>query len=392
MKKLYTLFVASLFCIAATAQTTPTKMFVNLKNGFNMALELDEVESISFGGGEEIPDPVIPSISGVYKIEVPAVSNLTESKVYKVMNGNDKKVAEICYEYINTINAQRLVVYPCYIDGVANLSKGVVIADGGSLVWNKTSNTCTYSAGNAPVQELYYDNGSLVLETNSGVPETTTLVADVINDNRNPLDVRKYGIVKIGTQYWMAENLAAKTYLNGASLETYKGTQVDAWKNTTNGAYHVFADDADFETLYGLMYNAYAMTDSRGLAPTGWNIPELSDYSALKVYLGANSGNKMKSTVPLDWNDSGDAQYEPNDLSGFSADAAGAFLPLSQGDGGDNFLGTRTYFWTKTTGVDSMFGTTGYMYVGLTYTTKNLFISTDPRAANFGHYVRCIRK
>lgn len=393
MKKLYTILLASVLVLNAAAQTAPTKMYLNLKNGFNMELELDEVESITFdvNGGEETPDPGIPSASGVYKIDVPDVSDFTESKVYKVLNESGNKIAEICYEYINAIYAQRLVVYPCYIDGVANLSNGIVVADGGSLVWNKASNTCTYTEGSAPVQTLYYDNGSLVLGSDAVAPGATTIVADVINDNRNPLDVKKYGIVKIGTQYWMAENLAAKTYLDGSSLDTYTETQIDAWKNTTKGAYHMFADDQDFETLYGLMYNAYAMIDSRGLAPAGWNIPELSDYSALKVYLGANSGNKMKSTVPMDWNES-QPEYTPTDLSGFSANAAGVFLPLSQGDGGSNFLGTRTYFWTKTTGVDSTFGAPGYMYVGLTYSTKALFLSPEPRAANFGQYIRCIRK
>ena len=394
MRKLYTTLIAVIMTLTAIAQTTPTTMKVNLSNGISQTFNIADIADVTFEseewGGEVMPPT--PTVQGVVEIEIPEITSYSDSKVYKVMLG-ETKIAEICLEYINTLNAQKMVIYPTDTDGKAILTKGVSLSDGGSVVWNESANTVTYTAGtNSPAQQVYYENGKFVWEPNADELEASEVVADKIQDNRGLLEKNSYGIVKIGTQYWMSENLKAKFYRDGSAITNIQSSQIDSWKNTTAGAYHPFADDTDFETLYGEIYNAYAFKDSRGLAPQGWDIPELSDYSALKSYLGTSSGNKMKSTVPMDWNDSGNTAYTPTDLSGFSANAAGCFLPLSQGDGGDTYLGSRTYFWTKTTGTDSTFGTTGYMYVGLTNVTKALFIATEPRDATFGYYIRCIRK
>jgi len=49
---------------------------------------------------------------------------------------------------------------------------------------------------------------------------------------------------------------------------------------------------------YGLLYNWYAATDARGVAPSGFRVPTNADYTSLRTFLGgtAVAGGKMKST------------------------------------------------------------------------------------------------
>ena len=118
------------------------------------------------------------------------------------------------------------------------------------------------------------------------------------------IDGNVYQTVKIGGQWWMAENLRVTRYRNGDAIPT--GLDVHAWQLTRSGAYAVYPHDdvdginSDAEMLeaYGALYNWYAVDDLRGLCLEGWQVPSDSDWITL-----ANSlvrwnvaGGKMKST------------------------------------------------------------------------------------------------
>jgi len=51
--------------------------------------------------------------------------------------------------------------------------------------------------------------------------------------------------------------------------------------------------------LYGKLYNQYAVTDSRGLCPTGWHVPSDIEWTILENHLGGSSvaGGALKSTA-----------------------------------------------------------------------------------------------
>ena len=74
-------------------------------------------------------------------------TDFSKSYVQKVMV-NGVKVAEICKEYIRTadesVDAQMIIAYPV-INGQTDLTKGLVIENGGNVVWNLDDNTCLYS-------------------------------------------------------------------------------------------------------------------------------------------------------------------------------------------------------------------------------------------------------
>lgn len=386
MKKLYTVILAATLALAAAAQTTPTKMKINYKSGFSETISLSTIDNITFVG--EDPTPVAPGVNGTFEIEVPAADSFTESLVYKVMNEENVQVAEICYEYINTVNERRIVIYPCSALGATDLTRGFVTDDGGSIAWDKSANTCTYTAGTDAVPVLYYENGNLVLEPVSDEHESTILQPYTLEDKRGLLETNIYPIVKIGTQYWMAENLRAKYLNDGTSIPMYKGTQVVEWKALTSPAWHVIYDDVDDEygifTEYGCMYNGYAVKDDK-IAPKGWAVTSADDWTVLKTYLGTGGGGKVRSTSPAVWNDGVSA----SNLSGLNIPGGGYFNPA--GDGDDR-LGEQVYYWTTSIGTD-LFGGESDSYLRCMLMSKTSAINiTGNHTFEFGHYIRCIRK
>jgi uncharacterized protein (TIGR02145 family) len=85
-------------------------------------------------------------------------------------------------------------------------------------------------------------------------------------------------------QMWMAKNLDVTNYNNGDSIPEV--TDSAQWSNLTTGAWCWYNNDsADYAAIYGRLYNWYAVSDPRGLAPTGWHIPSDSEWNALVLCL-----------------------------------------------------------------------------------------------------------
>ncbi|MFM8514360.1 MAG: fibrobacter succinogenes major paralogous domain-containing protein, partial [Bacteroidota bacterium] len=92
-------------------------------------------------------------------------------------------------------------------------------------------------------------------------------------------------------------NLKVSKYRNGDSIPTGLGNS--AWETTTSGAYTIYNNDPVNGGLYGKLYNHYAVTDSRGLCPTGWHAPSDAEWTTLENQLGGSSvaGGALKSTA-----------------------------------------------------------------------------------------------
>ena len=113
-----------------------------------------------------------------------------------------------------------------------------------------------------------------------------------------------YPTVAIGNQVWMKKNLSTKVYRNGNPISTQNWS---SWGSTTDGSYCVNNDlSPDLEvienplndSLYGKLYNWYAVQDARGLCPAGWKVPSKEDFDTLiQAAGGPDSANRrLKST------------------------------------------------------------------------------------------------
>jgi uncharacterized protein (TIGR02145 family) len=154
------------------------------------------------------------------------------------------------------------------------------------------------------------------------------------------IDGNVYSSITNCSQTWMAKNLNVSHYKNGDIIpQALNGTQ---WANLTTGAWCYYNYDAANGPIYGKLYNWYAVTDSRGLAPDGWHIPSDIEWTTLSNCLGGElvAGGKMKETGTSHWQDPNNA----TNASGFSALPAGC-----QMNGGVfTYLGSQAFFWSST--------------------------------------------
>ena len=146
-----------------------------------------------------------------------------------------------------------------------------------------------------------------------------------------------YKTVKIGTQTWMAENLNTSSFRNGDPVPEAKTDE--EWVIKKAG-WCYYNNDPKNGALYGKLYNWYALTDTRGLAPEGWHLPSEAEWNTLSTFLGgiSEAGTKMKNKSG--WNDNGNGTNE----SGFSG------LPgsLRYEEGQFNDIGRMGFWWTTT--------------------------------------------
>lgn len=103
--------------------------------------------------------------------------------------------------------------------------------------------------------------------------------------------------VTIGKQVWMTENLNVSTFRNGD--EIFHARTEEEWKQAAmeeKPAWSYMNHDEAMGVKYGKLYNYFAVTDPRGLAPEGLHIPSDEEWTELIEHLGKNAGHKMKST------------------------------------------------------------------------------------------------
>ena len=125
-------------------------------------------------------------------------------------------------------------------------------------------------------------------------------------------DGREYKTVQIGDQCWMAENLNASRYRNGDLIPEVKDPA--EWANLTTGAWCYYENDPGNGTIYGKLYNWYAVNDPRGLAPNGWHVPSDAEWKILEMYIGmtqeeadtesnsrGDKGGKLKEAGEVHW-------------------------------------------------------------------------------------------
>ena len=103
--------------------------------------------------------------------------------------------------------------------------------------------------------------------------------------------------VIIGKQVWMTQNLNVDKFINGDPIPEAKTDE--EWERQGENkqpAWCYYNNDPSNAEKYGKLYNWYAVNDSRGLAPTGYHIPNEIDWKILIDYLGGRveAGKKMK--------------------------------------------------------------------------------------------------
>lgn len=104
--------------------------------------------------------------------------------------------------------------------------------------------------------------------------------------------------VTIGKQVWMSENLNVDKFRNGEIIPEVKSEKdwISAGQNK-QPAWCYYNNNPDNGERYGKLYNWYAVSDPRGLAPAGYKVPTDDDWNRLIDFLGGKglAGKSMKS-------------------------------------------------------------------------------------------------
>jgi uncharacterized protein (TIGR02145 family) len=340
--------------------------------------------TVSSGAGESLVTASITINQAglpVYKITIP--TDFTTGDVQKVL-ASGQKIAEISNEYIRTtstspIDERMIVVYPV-VNGNTDLTKGFAVKDGGLIAWNLEDNTCAYTQGSetTPLQSVYMKNGVLTI-TGSADAESTTISADLLIDTRGAKS-DAYKVVKIGTQYWMAENLRAENYRDGTPIPNIMDD--GAWNSDENGAYrYLYNSPVENKVLFGALYNGYAMYNAAGLAPEGWIVPSDNEWGKLRSYIGIPYGRKLAATQY--WNT---GNLKATGITGFAAMPGGFFSSVT-GYSGDF---TETWWWSTTKKRDLLLKKDLPIYYRIVYSSSGM--PTDTHEYIFGHSIRCVRE
>jgi uncharacterized protein (TIGR02145 family) len=196
-------------------------------------------------------------------------------------------------------------------------------------------------------------------------------------------DGNHYGVVTIGEQVWMAENLKTTKYRNGTPI-VYPGTNNNAWLSNTNGAYAWYNNDIGWKDIYGALYNWHAVNNARGLCPTGWHVPTDAEFTELTNFLGGGgvAGGKMKSTSTVP--DPHPRWESPN--TGATNESNWSGLPGGGRDPSGTFFNVGSFgFWWSSTEDSAYYALSRNLFYSLSSVGGFSSFKTD------GYSVRCLK-
>ena len=160
------------------------------------------------------------------------------------------------------------------------------------------------------------------------------------------IDGNEYNTVTIGSQTWMAENLATEKYNDGSLISIV--TDSVKWASLSTPAVCWYNNDKEtYRPAYGALYNGFIMNSGK-ICPKGWHVPTDAEWDILASSIGGESvaGGRMKDAGTSRW-------VRPNNgatnLSNFTALPAG----LRYSDGKFRDLGFGAYWWSSTLYSDS---------------------------------------
>jgi uncharacterized protein (TIGR02145 family) len=187
---------------------------------------------------------------------------------------------------------------------------------------------------------------------------------------------KTYHTVAIGNQCWLVENLNVGNQINGLFEQTNNDTiqkycygDISANCDTFGGLYQ-WAEAMNYQN--GAINSAVPVLHVQGICPTGWHLPDTTEFIALANAVN-NNGNSLKAIGE------GTGSGAGSNTSGFAALLAGTRFS----DGSFGLLHQFNFF------VSSTEGTVGNAYfLDLSGQDSIIFLGSNSKA--YGRSVRCL--
>ena len=248
------------------------------------------------------------------------------------------------------------------------------------------------TAGNYTVSLIVTDNYGTDTETKIDFIICVGGDIGLVSD----FDENQYTTIKIGNQWWMAENLKSTHYADGTEIPLVELALSWEFMDSTYKAYCYYNNSESIGDTYGALYtwtaamNGAASSNAnpgiiQGVCPDGWHLPGDAEWRNLIDSLGNTdrAGGHMKEAGTIHWIG---PNTDATNSSGFSALPGG----LRVSHGSFDSKGSLATFWTSTSTVSSdieQLGTAWYL---------SLFNDSPEAPRNYtnmknGLSVRCLK-
>jgi uncharacterized protein (TIGR02145 family) len=350
-----------------------------------------------------------PSTHSLYG--VPAQSDVkTHTVKLRVSDGKDQTDQTFTITVINVNDAPVITSSApgnAYIDKTFSYQVTATDADGDPLTYslieyplgftmNASGLITAYPGydlkGNHPLTVRVSDNHDTQDErtyTLTIKPETSS-----ITDLR---DQKVYTTVRIGSHWWMAQNLNVGTRISSSNIQTDNGILEKYCYNNNESSCNTYGGLYQWDEV--MQYQSSDNSNpgiTLGVCPSGWHIPTDNEWKELDMFLGMSAsdasdhvnwiyceiGRQLKEALNTHWEYHINAgASEPNaNMTDFTALPAGRRVYDSSFEG----IGTQAFIWTSTES-------------SATETYVTILVSHEPgigRQAYFktnGFSVRCIK-
>jgi clan AA aspartic protease (TIGR02281 family) len=218
-----------------------------------------------------------------------------------------------------------------------------------------------------------YSKNALIIGSSEGLANSNKILP---NNTVTDIDGIDYPTVKIGKQIWTARNLNVATFRNGDAI--HHAQDDDEWRTLNNigkPAWCYFLNDESNGVKYGKLYNWYAVSDGRGLCPTGWHVPTDEEWTTLTDFLGGRTlaGIKMKDNSGWKYSN-GVNSHGFTGMPGGCRWIDGHFFNIERG----------AYWWSSSEGYSAQ---ALYIYLNCTYDGVFCYENNNEN----GFSVRCIK-
>lgn len=199
---------------------------------------------------------------------------------------------------------------------------------------SSSSELCEFSSSSA--DEVESSSSSVALATPCKTETEDNCEYGTLLDER---DGQEYKTVKIGDQWWMAENLNYddSTVTPSLSARSWCRDEVDKGCEVAGRLYTWAAAMDSVKTGCGYGVNCSPTLPVQGICPRGWHLPDSTEWETLFIVVGNRNSAGTALKTQSGWLDN-----NGTDAFGFSA------LPV--GHGGEKRYGYSTIFWTATEG------------------------------------------
>ena len=184
----------------------------------------------------------------------------------------------------------------------------------------------------------------------------------------------------------MQKNLDVATYSDGTPIPEVTDRAV--WATLTTGAWCYYQDNSAFGTIYGKLYNWYAVagihdndpnTPNKKLAPNGWHVASDAERRELSDCLGGQfvAGGKLKEAGTIHWES---PNTDATNSSGFTGLPGGVRLF----NGSFTFNGIWGFWWSASEFDDAK-------AFSFTLSHERSTLGAAPNDKRFVLSVRCVK-